>query len=352
MLGWAKSIDAEYQYRTNSPNDGHSYGTGTMRLWEDCVSRIFVFRKLFLAPVSSIDAFSDVGDPPSPISDNVAPVSVLATEGPTSTSGSTTYVSGSTLIKITSTDNFWAKPDLRVFVRQLPTLFGAGVVADPAPFTLTGPDGPKTVEYYAADAQGTIGCNTEATKTATFSVDNTPPTITVLSPLPLPKTYTSDEILPLFFTATDDGAGVDAATRRHFADGVEQTPVPATIDLFDYVAGTHVYRGEVKDVLGNLGSTTVSWVVVVTSASLRNNLDKALARGCITSTQTHHSLEVKLDNAAKAEAKGQLGAMSNMLDAFINEVSAKTGAPTESGKTITAYCANILTTNANALAGH
>jgi hypothetical protein len=352
MLGWAKSIDAEYQWRTNSPNDHRSYGTGLMWLWEDCVSRIKVFRNLFIAPVTGVDAFGDTDDPASPISDAVAPVSVLTTTGPTSSSGGTTYVSGSTQIQISSTDNYWTKPDLRVFVRQAPSPFGPGVAADPAPFSITGADGPKTVEYFAKDARGTPDCNTEATKTASFSVDNTPPTITVVSPLPLPTTYTSDAILPLFFTATDTGAGVDPTTRRHFADGVEKTPVPTTIDLFDYVAGPHLYRAEVKDMLGNLGSANVAWMVVVTSASLHNNLDKALERGCITNTQTHHSLETKLDNAASAEAKGQTGAMANMLDAFVNEVAARTGAPTESGKTITAYCANILTTNANALAGH
>jgi len=348
MLGWAKSIDAEYQYRTNSPHDGHSYGTGDMRLWEDCVSRIQVFRKLFVAPVTGVDAFGDTGDPPTGFSDPVAPVSVLTTLGPTSSSGGTTYVSGSTQIKITSTDNYWAKPDLRVFTRQSPALF-AGVVADPVPFSLTGTDGPKTVEYYGVDAQGT--CNKETTKTASFSLDNTPPTITVVSPLPLPTTYVSDAILPLFFTGTDAGAGVDNATRRHFADGVEKSPVPTTIDLFDYPAGAHVYRAEIKDTLGNLGTTSVTWVVVVTSASLRNNLDKALDRGCISNTQTHHSLEVKLDNAARLEASGQTGAMANVLESFVNEVEARTGAPTENGKTITPFCANVLITNANALAG-
>lgn len=352
MLGWVKSIDAEYQYRTNSPRDGHSYGTGAMRLWEDCVSRIQVFRKLFVAPIATIDAFGDSGDPATPISDAVAPVSILSTTGPTSSSGGTTYVSGSTQIQISSTDNYWTKPDLRVFVRQSPSPFGAGVAADPAPFSLTGADGPKTVEYFAKDARGTPGCNVEGTKSASFSVDNTPPTITVVSPQPLPTTYTSDAILPLFFTATDTGAGVDNATRRHFADGVEKTPVPTTIDLFDYVAGPHLYRAEIKDNLGNLGSANVAWMVVVTSTSLKNNLDKALARGCIADAQTHHSLEVKLDNAAKLEASGQMGAMANILGAFVNEVSARTGAPTGIGKTITPYCANILITNANALAGH
>ena len=357
MLGWAKSIDAEYQWRTNSPNDGHSYGTGTMRLWEDCVSRIQVFRKLFVAPVTGVDAFGDTGDPASPLSDTVAPVSVLTTSGPTSNSGGTTYISGSTQIQIASTDNYWPKPDLRVSIRQFAVggpvpPFAPRVVADPAPFTLTGADGPKTIQFFAEDGQGTPGCKTEATKSAAFSVDNTPPAITVVSPQPLPTTYTSDVILPLFFTATDAGAGVDNATRRHFVDSVEKTPVPATIDLFDYVAGDHIYRAEIKDMLGNLGTTMVTWKVVVTSASLRNNLDKALVRGCITDTQTHHSLEVKLDNAAKLEANGQTGAMANALDAFVNEVSARTGAPTENGKTITPYCANILTTNANALAGH
>ncbi len=348
MLGWAKSIDAEYQFRTSSPNDGHSYGTGQMRLWEDCVSRARVFRNLFAQPVQGIEAFADAGDPPTGLSDSTPPVTTLALTGPNFTSGSTTFVSGSTVFTLTSTDDYWSKPELRVKVITTPSgttpaALEAGVPADPAPFSMTGADGAKLMLFQAIDGNGI--CNTESPNLRLFSLDNTPPVITVLSPVPPLTQYTSDFILPLNFTATDGaGVGVDESTKRHFADGVEQTPVPTTIDLFDYPAGTHLYRAEEKDLLGNLGSTTVPWQTIVTHTSLANNLDKAFfVRGCITTVNTYRPLKVKLNLAADADARGNDGASDNQLQSFIDNVAGQVS------KTITPYCANILTVNAMAL---
>jgi hypothetical protein len=342
--GWIKAIDAEYQYRTNSPHDGHSYGTGEMLMWEDCVSRVAVFRTTFMNPSSDVDGMGDAGDPPSPIMDIVAPVSILTTSGPSVTNGATTYVSGSTDIQIASTDNFWAKPDLRVNIRSYPTGtappgYLPGVPADPAPFTLAGEDGSKTVDYFAIDGRGS--CKAEDVKSAQFSLDNTPPVVTVTSPVPPKTDYASDALLPLSFSATDAGAGVDAATARHFADGVEQFPIPATIDLFDYPAGDHVYTAQQADLLGNLGVANVPWRTVVTQGSLAANLDKAfLQRGCITQPGVYSSLKQKLAASKAADDRGQDTASDDQLKAFINELEA------QSGKAVTEYCAGILISNA------
>lgn len=356
MLGWAKSIDAEYQWRVNSPNDNQSYGTGALKLWEDCVSRDRVWRPTFKNPVDRLDGFTDIGDPPTGLSDSQAPVTSVTLNGPNITNGGTTYVSGSTEILLSSSDNYFAKEDLRVSHREFPTggpvpAYGPAVPADPAPFTLAGDDGPKTVQFYAHDDKGR--CNKEGDKTQLYSLDNTPPVITVTSPTPPgPADYLSDVFLPLTFTADDGtGSGVDPATYAHSADGVDQPGAPnGQIDLFDYPAGLHDYEARAADLLGNPGTAQVPWRTTVSHTSLQNNLLKAFAeRGCVRDAATHHSLNVKLVNAEAADARGQDGSSDRQLQAFKDEMALRTGDLAEPGKAITGYCANVLTINATAL---
>jgi len=63
MLGWVRSLDGEYQWRSTSlrADDRRAFGFGTMRMWEDCRARDAVFRRLFAEPLPG--AFADAGDP-------------------------------------------------------------------------------------------------------------------------------------------------------------------------------------------------------------------------------------------------------------------------------------------------
>jgi len=347
--GWIKSIDAEYQFRLRSPNDGRSYGNGTMAFWSDCVARDRVIRNVFASPVTGVDAFVDsADDPPKGLSDSTPPVSSSSLSGPSITSGGTTYVSGATQIAITSSDEFWSKADVTVATRTYPAGttppdYGPAVPADPAPFSLTGADGSRLVQFFGTDGKGR--CNQEAEQTLTVSLDNTPPVITVVSPTPPgPTSYLSDALLPLDFTAVDAGAGVDPATLHHYADGVEQSPIPTTIDLFDYPAGIHTYRAQAADGLGNIGTLDVPWQTIVTFASLRANLDKAYSvRRCMTSASLYKTLSVQLREAEKADLRGNDGASDRILGAFRDNV--ENNIPSK----VTSTCGNILSTNAAAL---
>ena len=349
-VGWLKSLDAEYQWRLRSPRDGKSYGNGTMAFWSDCVSRERVFRSVFAQPNPGDDAFVDSDeDVPKGLSDSTAPVSSSSLSGPSFATGGKTYVSGATDIAISSVDEFWAKADVRVSTRTYeagatPPAYDAAVAADPEPFSLTGVDGDRVVNFFGTDGKGR--CNPEAEQTLALTLDNTPPEITVVSPTPPgPTDYVSSAMLPLNFTATDPGSGVDAATRHHYADGVEKSPIPTTIDLFDYPAGIHTYRAEVADNLGNVGTKDVQWRTTVTWASLRANLDKAyLDRKCVTGASLYKVLGVHLKNGEAADLRGNDGASDNLLEAFRNDVM--NNVPQK----VTPYCANILATNAVALA--
>lgn len=347
--GWIKSIDADYQFRLQSPNDGHSYGNGTMAFWSDCVSRDRVIRKLFAQPVSGIDAFRDsADDPPKGLSDSTPPTSSSSLSGPNVTNGATTYVSGATLIAITSSDDYWSTSDVSVSTRTYPAgttapAYEAAVPADPAAFSLTGADGDRLVQYFGTDGKGR--CNQEAEQSLAVTLDNTPPEITVLSPTPPgPADYLSDSILPLDFTAVDAGAGVDSTTRHHFADGTEVAPIPTTIDLFDYPAGVHVYQARVADRLGNVATKDVPWRTTVTFSSLRANLDKAYSvRKCLTSDSLYRSLSVMLRISENAALRGNDSASDKTLEAFREDI--QNNIP----KKVTAICGSILRTNAAAL---
>lgn len=357
MLGWAKSIDAEYQWRERSVRDNRSYGTGQMRMFEDCVSRRRVFATTFKEPVPGGAGFDDhKGQPyqdlPTGITDSQAPLTTASLSGPSITNSGQTFVSGTTDISLTATDNYFANNELKVYERHYDSASAAPgyteFTGNPPPFRLTGTDGTKVVEFYAVDDAGR--CNTESKRRQEYSLDNTPPVITVTSPLP--QDYLSDvDPLLLSFTADDGpGSGVDPTSYRHMVDGVVQAGPPGVVDVFDYPAGPHTYRAEAKDNLGNPGSKEVVWTTIVSHSSLQNNLATAFGeRSCIANLSTYHSLQVKLQNAEAADARGNDGASDNQLEAFKNEVAQRTGTATEPGKTITPYCSNILVTNANAL---
>lgn len=356
MLGWARSIDGEYQWRTTSPRDGHSYGTGAMRLWEDCVARERVFRRTFKNPVPGGAGFDDPGDPQTGLSDNDAPVTTLSFDGPVVVRDGMTYVTGASSVQVDAADAYFADEDLRVSVRTYDAgtpapAYGPPSVGDPAPFTLSGDDGLKAIQFFAVDDDGR--CNAASEQTAGVTLDTTPPALTVTSPTaPGPSDYASDAALPLTFTAADpQGAGVDESSYSHAVNGVAMPGAPfGEVDLFDYPAGTHTYTASAADSLGNVGQATVAWRTVVTHTSLQANLLKALAeRACVRDVATYQSLDIKLRNAEAAHARGNDGAGDRQLEAFKYEVSQRTGDATTPGAAISPYCSNVLLINASAL---
>jgi hypothetical protein len=351
MLGWLRSIDGDHAWRANSGfKHGGSYGKGTFALWEDCVLRDYVFRSVFAEPIPGVVTFGDtaggVYSVPKALVDTTAPSISLAVAGGKSVSkDGVTYLTPETDLAYTAGDNIWPKD--KVDVREArwrdgeaePGLASVGSAASVSTFRLSGADGVQRLKFAAVDGYGR--CVSSAAQTQTFSLDTTPPTLTVVSPAA--TQYTSDTFLPLDFTAVDPGgSGVDEATKAHTVDGTPVTPVPATIDLFDYPAGDHTYRASVADLLGNVGTSEVVFTTIVTHNSLGSNLTTAVSRGCV-GAHLEPSLRTKLAQAAASDARGQDQASDNQLDAFRNEIAAPRG------KGVSDYCAGILDRNAAAL---
>ncbi|HKZ75159.1 MAG TPA: hypothetical protein VJ259_00700, partial [Actinomycetota bacterium] len=309
-----------------------SYGTGQMRLYEDCVSRILVFREIFRQVVSGVDAFADAGTPPGPVAadpptgltDAAPPLSGLALSGPNFTSGGVTYVSGTTQLVITSDDNYWTKPDLQVLVRTFPAgspapAYGPGVPADPAPFSLTGPDGERVVQFRGIDGRGT--CNVEAERTRNFTLDNTPPDITITSP-PAGTVFDTDDFSSIQYSVTDPGSGVAS-------DSVTLDGMPATngqvLDMFFLDPGTHTIQVTATDNLGNVGTADRTFEVHATAESLISNVDRAFGLGLITDPAVYEGLRDKLEAALRSHNRGQHAVEHNQLSAFINQLMAQRG---------------------------
>lgn len=322
MLGWHKSLDAEYQWRTSSPNDGHSYGLGTMWLFEDCVARDQVMRPLFAAPVAGVDAFGDAGDPASNLTDSTGAVSTLAVAtGPTAVRDGKTYVGAATRFGTTTSDNYFplARLQVRTSVTPegTPASFGPYVAAEATPFGLTGPDGAYTVR-----SQGRDGCsNTGAEDAHTWVLDATAPTITITSPGD-GATYATDATPALTVTVTDDGSGVASSSAT--LDGTAM-PLDGTIDAFYLMPGLHTVTVTATDAIGNTATSSVTFRVRATAASLLANLDRARSLGLVPDAKVYKGLRDKLVAAQAAHLREQHATEWHQLEAFVSQLEAQAG---------------------------
>ena len=270
MLGWAKSIDGEYQWRTTSPIDGHSYGTGSMWLWEDCVAREAVFRRLFREPVPGAPGLMDfiglppdgpppwdVEDPPTGVSDSIPPVTEILHGSPQRIVNGVVYVtSGTDLIPISS-DNHYPGAEIVTWLRIYPagTLDGdkpdfhlAGTEPDQGlvPFRILGPDFEWTLEFFSVDDRGL--CNAEPPRTLGYRLDNTAPEITIADPI-AGSVIGADTTITFDFSA-DDGGGSGVEVLQATFGGLVVEP-GTRIPTLGFVPGSYILSVTAIDSLGN-----------------------------------------------------------------------------------------------------
>lgn len=270
MLGWPKSIDGEYQWRTTSPNDGRSYGTGEMWLWEDCVAREAVFRRLFREPVPGAPGFMDfigpppdtpppwsVEDPPTGIADAIPPVTEILYGAPQRIVDGVVYVTSGTEFVPIASDNHYPGSEIVTWLRLYPadTLAGdkpdfhlAGNEPDrgPVPFSILGGDFEWTLEFFSVDDRGL--CNAESPRTLGYRLDNTPPQISVADPVD-GAVLGTDTTVTFDFSADDGtGSGVEVLYAT-FGDLVVE---PGTVvPTFGFVPGSYILSITAIDALGN-----------------------------------------------------------------------------------------------------
>ncbi len=194
-------------------------------------------------------------------------------------------------------------------------------VASVTPAVTVGNDGQnQSVAGIAVDVAG----NSALLTVDGINIDRTPPAVVYAGNQ---GEYTVDQTVNISSAATDSLSGVASSTCQNIAG-------PA----YSFPLGASSFSATATDWAGNTGSGSTTFTVQVTYDSLGN-----LVRRFVTQQGIVNSMLAKLDNAQKAEAKGNANARAGMIGAFVNEVQAQTG------KAVSAENAAILIALAKAL---
>jgi FIMAH domain-containing protein len=110
--------------------------------------------------------------------------------------------------------------------------------------------------------------------------------------------------------------------------------------------GQHTFTINAVDNLGNTGSNSVTFTIVVTPDSIKGDVNQFLSGGKIKNSGEANSLLAKLNAAANARARGDCKSAANNYQAFINELQA------QSGKGVDATAAAIMIADAQYLITH
>jgi hypothetical protein len=181
-------------------------------------------------------------------------------------------------------------------------------------------DGRHGVECSATDRAG----NT-ATGSDVLLLDTRAPTISFAGNS---GTYTVDQLVRITCSSSDALSGVASDTCKS-----------VTAPAYAFAVGANTLVATATDRAGNVGSGSTTFTVSVTAASLSRLTSQFVSKPGVA-----HSLNVKLEGAERAAARGNANARAGALEAYIHEVGA------QAGKSLSAEQAGILTRLARALA--
>jgi hypothetical protein len=194
-----------------------------------------------------------------------------------------------------------------------------------------GSDGEYTLQFSAQKAisipDGQV-TDTEPRHTARLTLDNTPPAITINQPVA--TQYPHSATLTLDYNV-GDGAGSGVREITASLDGATTLAGHGLasgqpIDLLTELSlGTHTFIVQATDNLGNTSMSSVTFTIIVTPDSIKDEVSHFSATGAIKNKGLANSLLAKLNAAAKARARGNCKTASNIYEAFINELQAQSG---------------------------
>ena len=258
------------------------------------------------------------------------------------------FVTSVTPLTINATDSGSGKGIESISFRVYPEGTGApafATVPPPATFTVTGTDGRYTVDMFATGANGMV----EVTHSSTVILDNTAPVIAIVQPDAIE--YPHSAVLTLDYSATD-GAGSGVATTTANLDGSttlngHALPSGQAISLLTELAlGSHTFRVDSADRVTNAANTTVSFTIVVTAESIKEDVNIFTAGGQIKNPGLPTALLAKLTTAATLRASGKCSQAANLYQAFIQDLQA------QSGKGVDPVAAAIMIADAQFLIAH
>ncbi|MBZ5629819.1 MAG: hypothetical protein LAO06_13250 [Acidobacteriia bacterium] len=207
-------------------------------------------------------------------------------------------------------------------------------------------DGPYDLQYSAETSAHQL----EPRNTASVILDNTPPVATITQPTA--TQYVHSATLALGYTVSDGtGSGVQSSTPT--MDGLAKlkdgTPVANNLAIHLLTAlslGTHTFSVNSLDNVNNAGTQSVTFSVIVTSDSIKQDIKQFLQSGAIKNIGIAISLLAKLDVAGAARDRGRCSTAANLYRAFINELQA------QSGKHVDPTAAQIMILDAQYLIAH
>jgi hypothetical protein len=180
-----------------------------------------------------------------------------------------------------------------------------------------------------------------------WSQEKFPPTITIIQPAA--TTYLHSDVLTLNYSVVSTGCGVGSVTPRMdgltMLDGHGLDSGQAINLLTELATGDHMFTVDAADNVGGTSMASVTFTIIVTAESIKDDVGQFLASGAIT-LDHGRSLLGMLNAAASARAKGDCATANRIYQAFINELQA------QSGKKVTAQAAAIMIADAQYLIAH
>ena len=179
-------------------------------------------------------------------------------------------------------------------------------------------------------------------------VDTTPPVISIAAPVAGPYSHSSP--LTLSYSVTDALSGVNSFTpsldgSTTLAGHGLASGQPINL-LTELGLGSHTFMITASDNATNSAVRSVTFSIVVTADSIKDDVSQFLAAGSIKNSGEANSLLAKLNAAAAARASGKCSTAANNYQAFINELQA------QMGKGVDAAAAQIMIADAQYLIAH
>jgi hypothetical protein len=217
-----------------------------------------------------------------------------------------------------------------------------------ATFHLSGPDGLYEVDTYATDNAG----NDETPHSQTVYLDSTAPATTITAPVA--KQYLHSDTFIIRYSVTDgNGSGVKSAIpdidgQTTLYDGITHYTVANNLLvklLTELTLGTHTFNVNAEDNVGNADTSTVTFSIIVTAQSIKDEVRYFRSIGAITQDEATSLLQ-KLNAAAAYRLKHDCKDANITYHNFINELRAQTG------KKVSPQAAAILIADAQYLIAH
>jgi hypothetical protein len=179
--------------------------------------------------------------------------------------------------------------------------------------------------------------------------DTAPPVIRITQPAA--TQYPHNATLTLNYSLADGaGSGVQSFTAlmdNATTIGNHGLQSGQTIKLLTEMnLGQHTFTVNAIDNAGNEDSSSVTFTIVVTADSIKDDVNQFVATGCIPSDRVANSLLAKLNAAASARAAGDCATANNKYQALIKELQ------TQIGKGVAAEAAAIMIADAQYLIAH